>query len=69
MNKETIIAVVKCYQVDRHRKGSIVVTIPKKLNVKAGANFLVKLDEKGRVIYEPLGKPSDEKAEKPEKED
>jgi hypothetical protein len=55
---ETIIRTVKAYQTGK--PDSKVVTIPKEIREKLGeANtdlFIVKLDEKGRIIYEPIKK-------------
>jgi len=53
---EEIITTAKAYLSD-HSK---VVVIPRKLRRKLGENntdlFIVKLDAKGRIIYEPIKK-------------
>ena len=54
---EQIIGIVKAYSVGN--PDSIVVVIPKEAHNKLhrtpkGQRFLVKLDGKGRLIYEPL---------------
>ena len=54
---EKLIGLVKCYEVNR-RDGTIVVVIPKsirgELNIVKGVRFKVKIDGKGRLIYERL---------------
>jgi hypothetical protein len=50
--REEIVNVVKAYSVGS--PDSTVVVIPKELGVIAGTKFCVKLDNKGRIIYEPL---------------
>lgn len=54
---EKLIALVKPYLVGG-KKGSLVVSIPKEareiLGIKAHQKFHVKIDEKGRLIYEPI---------------
>lgn len=39
-------------------RGTLIVTIPRRLvveaDIKKGQKFLVKVDRKGRLIYEPL---------------
>ena len=54
---EQIIDLVKTYPVGRN-KSSLVVIIPKEareaLDIKAHQKFHVKIDEKGRLIYEPI---------------
>ena len=58
-NDETIIEMVTAYQVGQ--PDSLVVVIPKrvrdKLAITRGQRFLVKIDNDGRVIYEPTEKP------------
>lgn len=53
---EKIISMVKAYPVDG--AGTLVIVIPKdvreELHVKKGKKFLVKIDDKGRIIYEPV---------------
>jgi len=53
---EEIVTTAKAYLTD-HSK---VVVIPKKIRRKLGENntsfFVVKLDDKGRIIYEPIKK-------------
>lgn len=56
---EQIVGIVKAYAVGE--PDSIVVVIPKEAHEKLskhpkGQRFLVKLDEKGRIIYEPIKK-------------
>jgi len=55
---ETIIEIVTAYQVSQ--QDSLVVVIPKrirqKLEITKGKRFLVKIDEDGRIIYEPVKK-------------
>ena len=56
---EQIVGIVKAYSVGE--PDSIVVVIPKEAHEKLtnhpkGQRFLVKLDEKGRIIYEPIKK-------------
>ena len=56
---EQIIGIVKAYSVGN--PDSIVVVIPKEIHGKLkrnpkGQKFLVKLDENGRIIYEPIQK-------------
>ena len=55
---EKIVGIVKAYSVGN--PDSIVVVIPKEIHEKLsrhpkGQKFLVKLDENGRIIYEPIG--------------
>jgi hypothetical protein len=54
---EEVIQVVTAYESGG--RDSLIVAIPKQLRdrgvAKPGQRFLVKLDEKGRVVYEPLG--------------
>ncbi len=59
VSTEQIIAIVKAYSVGN--PDSIVVVIPKEAHQKfkktlKGQKFLVKLDEKHRLIYEPISK-------------
>jgi len=54
---EQIVGIVKAYSVGD--PDSIVVVIPKEAHEKLsrhpkGQRFLVKLDSKGRIIYEPI---------------
>lgn len=53
---EKIIDLVKAYTVGR--KNSLVVSIPKEvretLGIHAQQKLHVKIDEKGRLIYEPV---------------
>ena len=53
---EKVITTAKAYLTD----SSKVVVIPKKLRNKLGEKntdlFIVKLDDKGRIIYEPIKK-------------
>ena len=53
---EEVITTAKAYVTD----SSKVVVIPRKLRKKLGERntdlFIVKLDEKGRIIYEPIKK-------------
>jgi hypothetical protein len=55
--QEEIVNVVTAYESGG--RDSLVVSIPKVLRdrgiIKPGQRFLVKIDAKGRVIYEPLG--------------
>jgi len=56
---EHIVGIVKAYSVGD--PDSIVVVIPKEAHGKLkkhpkGQRFLVKLDSKGRIIYEPIEK-------------
>lgn len=56
---EEIVGIVKAYSVGD--PDSIVVVIPKELHDRLGKHpkgqrFLVKLDDRGRIIYEPLKK-------------
>lgn len=55
---ETIITTVKAYHSGN--PDSKIVTIPKKIREKLGEEntdlFIVKLDDKGRIIYEPIKK-------------
>lgn len=48
--------IVRAYQPSKH--GTLVVVIPKKAHefakVVKGTKFLVKTDERGRIIYEPV---------------
>ena len=58
---EQIVGIVKAYSVGD--PDSIVVVIPKAVHGKLGKHpkgqrFLVKLDDKGRIIYEPIKKES-----------
>lgn len=53
------IEIVKAYGVGNRQKGeTVVVVIPKRIREKAGVEkgerFFVKLDDKNRIIYEPL---------------
>jgi bifunctional DNA-binding transcriptional regulator/antitoxin component of YhaV-PrlF toxin-antitoxin module len=54
--EEEIAGVVRCY--DANQQGNLVLTIPsyakKRLNIRQGQRFLVKLDMKHRLIFEPL---------------
>ena len=55
--KEEKIAIVKAYSVGNPE--SVVVVIPKQLSVRThvnpkGQRFLVKLDGRNRIIYEPI---------------
>ncbi len=54
---EQIVDLVKAYPVGRN-SASLVVGIPKEareaLGIKAHQKLHVKIDEKGRLIYEPL---------------
>lgn len=53
---ETIVTTAKAYLTD----SSKVVVIPRKLRRKLGEEntdlFIVKVDDKGRIIYEPIKK-------------
>ena len=53
---EKIIATAKAYHATSKSKGgSLVVVIPKQVaNLLTTKFFLVKQDEKGRIIYEPI---------------
>jgi len=56
---EQIVGIVKAYSVGD--PDSIVVVIPKEIHKRLGKHpkgqrFLVKLDNKGRIIYEPIKK-------------
>ena len=55
--QEEIISLVKPYSVGSP-PDSIVVVIPKevtrKLGIKAGIRMYVKVDDRGRIIYEPV---------------
>jgi hypothetical protein len=50
---EKIISVVKAYGVGKD-PDSVIVVMPKELNVKPGTKFCVKKDERGRIIYEVI---------------
>jgi len=54
---ETTWAVAKPYEVAD--AGSLVIVIPKAVReahqVQRGTRYLVKTDERGRIIYEPVG--------------
>ena len=56
---EEIISMVKPYAVGRSPE-SLVVVIPKevriRLGLKLGVKLHVKIDDRGRIIYEPLSK-------------
>ena len=56
MSEERTIGLVKAYGVKSNEV--LVVTIPKeirqKLGIQRGQKFLVKTDESGRIIYEPI---------------
>lgn len=51
---ERLIALVKAFRSGR----SLILLVPKdvrrELKVTAGTRFLVKIDNKGRIIYEPV---------------
>lgn len=55
---EEIIDTVKAYRTDT----SLVVVIPKslreRLGYRKGTLFIVKTDDTGRIIYEPVGRTS-----------
>jgi len=56
---EEIVRIVKAYSVGD--PDSIVVVIPKEIHERLGKHpkgqkFLVKIDSKGRIIYEPIRK-------------
>jgi hypothetical protein len=50
---ERIVSVVKAYSVGKD-PDSVIVVIPKELNIKPGTRFCVKKDERGRIIYEVI---------------
>jgi hypothetical protein len=50
---ERIVSVVKAYSVGKD-PDSVIVVIPKELNIKPGTKFCVKKDERGRIIYEVI---------------
>jgi len=56
--QETIMEIVTAYQASQ--PDSLVVVIPKrvreKLKITKGKRFIVKIDEKDRIIYEPVKK-------------
>ena len=56
--QETIMEIVTAYQASQ--QDSLVVVIPKrvreKLKITKGKRFIVKIDEKDRIIYEPVKK-------------
>jgi len=56
MMAETIVEVVKSYRSGDTE--SVLLVLPKavrrRLGLNAGRKFVVKIDSKGRVIYEPL---------------
>lgn len=60
---EIVHAMVKAYGVGV--PDSLVVVIPKEVRelqqIRSGQHFLVKVDDQGRIIYEPSGAPSNEK--------
>ena len=53
---EKTISIVKAYHVDG--AGTLVVVIPKdvreELHIKKGKKFIVKIDDKNRIVYEPI---------------
>jgi AbrB family looped-hinge helix DNA binding protein len=53
---ERIVELVKAYEVGK--PDSLVVVIPKEvrelLKISKGHKFHVKVDERGRIIYEPI---------------
>lgn len=53
---EKTVSMVKAYSVDG--AGTLVIVIPKdvreELHIKRGKKFLVKIDDKDRIIYEPV---------------
>lgn len=55
--EEHLVDLVKAYSVGRNQN-SLVVSIPKEvretLGIKAQQKLHVKIDEKGRLIYEPV---------------
>ena len=55
--KEHLVDLVKAYSVGRNQN-SLVVSIPKEvretLGIKAHQKLHVKIDDKGRLIYEPI---------------
>lgn len=55
--EEQLVDLVKAYSVGRNQN-SLVVSIPKEvreaLGIKAQQKLQVKIDEKGRLIYEPV---------------
>jgi hypothetical protein len=60
---EQIMGVVKAYSVGK--PDSIVVVIPKEIHKRLGKHpkgqhFLVKLDARGRIIYEPINQATEE---------
>jgi len=55
--KERLVDLVKTYSVGRNQN-SLVVSIPKEireiLGINAQQKLHVKIDDKGRIIYEPI---------------
>ena len=53
---EKVVSIVKAYHVDG--AGTLVVVIPKdvreELHIEKGKKFLVKIDGKDRIVYEPV---------------
>jgi len=53
---EKVISIVKAYHVDG--ASTLVVVIPKdardELHIKKGNKFIVKIDDKSRIVYEPI---------------
>lgn len=55
---EKIVGVVKAYSVGGKPKSLAVVILKElrdKYNIGKGTKFLVKIDQQGRIILEPLG--------------
>jgi len=57
---EQVVALVKAYEVGK--PDALVVVIPKvirrELGIAKGSRFIIKIDAKGRLIYEPLVRPN-----------
>ena len=54
MSGEIVVSVVKCYSSNKYQLAvSIPAEIRHRLGLMSGMKFIVKLDDKSRIIFEP----------------
>jgi hypothetical protein len=65
MASEEVVQLVKAFEVGR--PDSLVVVIPKairdRMRIEKGTRFYMKVDRRGRLIYEPMKTPKDNHVE------
>jgi hypothetical protein len=55
MSEEKVVGIVKCYSSNRRQLAvSIPTEVTRRLGLMSGVRFLVKLDDRNRIVFEPI---------------